>query len=344
MRKPQLAVLGLLGAVFVLSLSGCEDATPLFKDISANLDSYVDLSDIHVSVHTLPEVYVHHPFTVMASISSLHPLTSLSGSGYDLGRDPSPFQAERLDQTLRPRASTGSYALCLIVDLRFDDDAAFDLEKYSTPHNTEQIFTLVPDVTTAQIAQWTVTPRDTFGFETVAHKATVRVAFDAETTCRVGAPSLLDDAFYLVSGSPNALAPAKFTVVNDDLRQQRAITAHLQPMAVAAVAAVTTASVAWAAGVFAWVRRRRRARRKQGASENVTHRRTATRSWFSVVVRGVALLSIGMVLITLGPSTVVSYLGTDATLGSFFGGIVVACVGIVFLARGVRRSRLAYSA
>jgi hypothetical protein len=227
MRKRLLAVLCLLGAVFVLSLSGCGGTRSIFQNITMNLDSSVDLSDIHVSVHTAPEVDVHHPFTVMASISSLHPLTSLSGSGQDLGRDPSTFQAERLDDILRPpAASTGSYALCLIVDLRLDDDSAFDLEKYSTPYNTEQEFTLVPDVTTAQTAQWTVTPRDTFGVETAPHEAKVRVWFDAETTCRVGTPSLLDDWFFLSSSSPYVEQPAKFTVVNDDLRQQRAITAH----------------------------------------------------------------------------------------------------------------------
>lgn len=160
MRKRLLAILGLLGAVFVLSLSGCGGTSSIFQNISMNLDSSVDLPDMHVSVHTVPEVDVNHPFTVMVSISSRYPLTSLSGSGQDVTRASS-FQAERLDDILRPPgASTGSYALCLVVDLRLDDDSAFNLEKYSTPFNTEQEFTLVPGVTTAQTAQWTVTPRD----------------------------------------------------------------------------------------------------------------------------------------------------------------------------------------
>jgi hypothetical protein len=345
MRKRLLAVLGLLGAVFVLSLSGCGGTTSIFQNITMNLDSSVDLPDLHVSVHTEPDVHMHHPFTVMASISSLHPLSSLSGSGEDIIRN-SHYQAERLDDILRPpAASTGSYALCLIVQLRLDDPSAFDLDNISAPFIYEQEFTVVPDMTTAQTAHWTVTPRDTSGVETVPHDATVGVWFDAQTTCRLGTSSLLGDAFFLSSSSPYVEQPAKFTVVNDDLRQQRAITAHLQPLAVAAVAAGTTASVGWAAGVFEWVLRRRSARRKQGASENGTDRRAPTRSWFiQFVVPGGALLSIGLVLITLGPSTLVYALGTDATLVSFIGGIVVACVGIVVLARGVRRIRVAYSA
>ena len=80
-----LCVLGLLGACCALSLSGRGGPTPIFQDVPLNLDSYVDLTDLHVSVHTAPEVYVNHPFTVTATISALHPLTSLSGSGEDLG-------------------------------------------------------------------------------------------------------------------------------------------------------------------------------------------------------------------------------------------------------------------
>lgn len=355
-----LCVLGLLGACCALSLSGRGGPTPIFQDIPLNLDNYVDLPDLHVSVHTPPEVYVNRPFTVTATIASQYPLTSLSGSGEDLGL-PGPFQAERLDDILSPPASPGSYALCLIVDLHFDDDSAFDLHKYSTPFTTEQEFTLVPDVTTAQTVQWTVTPGDTLGAKTVAHEAKIRVWFDAETTCKVGTPSLLGDWFYLVSSSPNVALSTKFTVVNDELGQERAIMAHLQPLAVAAVAAGTTASVVWAAGVFEWVLmplrrlRRRGARRKhgtQGASEQRIQqgiqqgipRSAAQRSWVSLVVRGGALLSSGLVLITLGPSALVYILGANLTLVSFFGGIVMACGGIVFLALGVRRIRVASSA
>ena len=362
MRKRLLAVLcllGVLGAVCVLSLSGCEGATTIFRNETGpiNLDSYVDLPDIQVSVHTAPEVYVNRPFTVVATISSLHPLSSLSGSGENIFNSSSdPSQTERLDEFLRPPASyTGSYALCLIVDLRLDDETVFGNDNLPTPVNTKQEFTVVPDVTTAQTVQWTVIPRDTFGLETLPQEASVPVWFDAETTCRLGNPSLVGEAFYLVSSRPGATSlinvelPAKFTVVNEDLRQQRAITAQLQPLAVAAAAVATTASVGWAAGFFAWARRRLRARRKQSASENVTQRSAVKRLWFFddvllFVGPGVALLSLGMGLITLGPSTVAYILGTDATLGSFFGGMVVACVGIVVLARAVRRLRVASSA
>jgi hypothetical protein len=331
------AILGLLGAVFVLNMYGGEGTTAIFQNIPMNLDSSVDLNDIQVSVHTPPEVQVNHPFTVTATIASQSPLSSLSGGG-TVGRG-------RLDEILRPTAAnTGSYALCLIVQIRLDDTSAFGLANTSGPFMHEQEFTVVPDVTTAQTAQWTVIPQDTFGVETIPHDVTVGVWFDAETTCSLGTPSLLGDDYYLVQSSPNDLPPAQFTVVNDDLRQQRAITAHLQPLAVAAVAVVTTASVGWAAGFFGWLPRRLGARRTQGASENVTQRRAAKRSWFTVVVHGGALLSIGLVLIALGPSTVVYYLGTAATLGSFFGGMVMAFVGIVFLAIGVRRIRFADSA
>jgi Flp pilus assembly pilin Flp len=317
---------------------------PIFQNISMNLDSYVDLPDLHLSIQTAPEVHVNHPFTVTASIASPQPLTSLVGIGQNVALA-APYPAESLGDILRPPAAyTGSYSLCLMVDLRLDDDSAFDLGRYSTPWNTEQEFTLVPGVTTTQTAQWTVSPRDTFGVETVPHQARIRVWFDAETTCRLGTPSLLGDSFFLSSSSPYVEQPARFTVVNDDLRQQRALTAHLQPLAVAAVSAGTTASVGWAAGVFGWVLRPRSARRKHGASKQVPPRRAATRSRFKFVGLGGALLSIGVVLITLGPSTLAYALGTDATLGSFCGGMVVACVGIAVLASGVRRIRFAYSA
>jgi hypothetical protein len=170
------------------------------------------------------------------------------------------------------------------------------------------------------------------------------VWFDAETTCRVGTRSLLDDWFYVSNVSWYVEPPPTFTVVNDELRQQRALTAHLQPLAVATMAAGTTSSVGWATGFFAWVFRRSTTRRKQGASEQGTDRRVPHRLWFKFAVLGGALLSIGMGLITLGPSTLAYALGTDATLGSFCGGIVVACMGIVVLASGVRRIRFTYSA
>jgi hypothetical protein len=314
------------------------------KNIPMNLDNYVDLPDLHLSVQTAPEVQVHQPFTVTATIASGSPLTSLSGSGANNFGD-TPFQAERLDDILRPpAASTEWYSLCLIMDLHFDDDAAFDLSRYSTPWNTEQEFTLVPDVTSAQTVQWTVTPRDTFGVETVSHQARLRVWFDAETICKVGTPSLLGDSFYVSNVSWYVEPPPTFAVVNDELRQQRATAAHLQPLAVATVAAGTTSSVGWATGFFAWVFRRRSARSKQGAGEQGTDRRAPNRLWFKFAVLGGALVSVGMGLITLGPSTLAYALGTDATLGSFCGGIVVACVGIVVLASGVRRLRFAYSA
>jgi hypothetical protein len=338
MRTRLLAVLCLLGAVFVLGLSGCGGPAPIFQNIPMNLDNYVNLPDVQVSVRIPPEVYVNHPFTVTASLSAPHALTSLSGSGAnDFGN--TQFQAERLDDLLRPtKPYTGSYSLCLIASLQLDDESDFDIDNSSGQFATEQDFTLVPDVTTVQTAQWTLTPRDTLGFETVLHNVIVLFRFDAQTTCHPGNLSLLNDWFNLT----NSVQSAKFTVVNDDLRQQRAITAHLQPIAVAAVAAGTTTSVAWAVGVFEWLLRPLRARRKQGASEKVTHRRATTRSRFiQFVVRGGALLSIGLVLIMLGPSTLVYALGTNAALGSFFGGIVVACAGIVVLAIGVRRIRLA---
>jgi Flp pilus assembly pilin Flp len=122
--------------IATLILLGPQTAS-IFKNISMNLDSYVNLPDLHLTVQTAPEVHVHQPFTVTATIASGSPLTSLSGSGQDVGQA-APFQAERLDEILRPpAASTGSYSLCLIMDLHFDDDAAFELSRYSTPWNTE---------------------------------------------------------------------------------------------------------------------------------------------------------------------------------------------------------------
>jgi hypothetical protein len=312
-------------APLVLSLQ----VLPSFTNVGGNLDNSVSLNDIHVSVQTPPQVYMNHLFTVTASISAPQPLTSLTGSGgnviYAYGRTGS------LADILRPPASfTGSYALCLIVDMHFDNDSAFDIETTSAPgNNTFQEFTVVPDVTTAQTAEWTVTPRGTVFLGTV-HEVHVRVWFDAERTC--GTASLLGEMFYLESSSQNPFPPpAKFTVVNADL-------------AVAVVAATTAASVAWAAGFFEGVPRRPRARRKQDASENVPQRRAAKRIWLIVVVPRVALLSIGMVLITLGTSPAIYSLGPDAALVSFYGGIVMALLGIVLLARGVRRIRLADSA
>jgi hypothetical protein len=337
----------LLGAVVcVLSLrggAGFEGTTTgsSLKNI-LDMDNLMYLNDIDVSVHIPPEVTVHQPFTVTAIISSRYPLTSLTGS---VVSPPSPNPAGTLDQIVRPSASyyTGPYALCLNVQLRLDDPPAFDL-----PSADEQEFMLVPGVTTVQTAQWTLIPRDPFGVETVAHQATVGVWFDAKTTCSLGTPRLVEAFGLLYSHSQNSAPPVQFTVVNASLRQQKAITAHLQPFAVAAVAAGTIASVGWAAGFFAWLRRRLSTRKKHGASENGTPRSAAKRSWFVddvllFVGPRVALVSLGMVLITLGPSTVAYYVGTEAMLGSVYGGMVVACVGIVVLARAVRRLRVAYS-
>ncbi len=346
MRKRLLAALALLlGAICVLCPSGCagpEGTGTIFQNISYNLDSSVDLGDINYSFHMAPEVQVNQPFTVTESIVSPSPLSSLTASvqSYSSGTS---YPAERLDQILHPASYTGSYSMCLDVQLQLDDPSAFDVD----PVTGEQEFTVVPDVTTTQTAHWTVTPHDTFGVETVPHQATVRVILDAQTTCSPGVPSLLGDrygGFLNLAGRPQT----EFTVVNDALRQERAIAAHLQPLAVAAVAAGTTASVAWAAGFFAWVRRRLGVRRKQDASEDGTQRRGAKRLRFfddilpSIGLGGV-LVSLGMGLITLGPSTAIYFLGNVATLGSIYVGMAVACAGSVVLARGVRRRRAASS-
>jgi hypothetical protein len=304
-----------------------------------NLDNYVSFPDVQVSVQTPPEVYVNRPFILTASISAPHALTSLIGSGANNFGN-TPFQAETLEELLVPtKPYTGSYSLCLIASLQLDDASDFDINNSSGQVPTEQDFTLVPDVTAAQTARWTLTPRDTLGVETAPHNFFVIFRFDTQTTCHPGNVSLLADWYNL-----DGLLPVKLTVVNDDLRQERAITARLQPPAVAAVAAGTAVSVAWAAGLFEWLLRRRSASRKPGASEKETHRPAAQRRWDSFVVRGGALVSIGIVLITLGPSTLVYALSANVTLVSFFGGIVMAYVGIVVLAIGVRRTRLAHSA
>ena len=314
-----------IGCVVVALLVLSPQILPQFNHLNYNLDNSVSLNDIQVSVQTAPEAYVNHPFTVTASISAPQPLTALTGSGENVLNGSPGGTGGSLADILRPPASfTGSYALCLIVDLHFDnfDDSAFDLSKYPTPYTTEQEFTLVPDVTRAQTAEWTVTPRETLGVETI-HDAQVRVWFDAETTCRLGTPSLLGERFYLFSNPQNPLPPsARVTVVNEDL----------QTLAVAAVASF-----------FVWLLWPPRVRRRQGASENVTHRRAAKRIWLIVVVPRAALLCMGMVFITLSTSPAVYALGPGAALVSFYGGMVMALVGVVLLAREVRRLRFASS-
>jgi hypothetical protein len=318
-----LIVILCIGSVNVAQLLLSSQIAPLFTHLNYNLDNNVTLDNIHVSVQTPPEVYVNHPFTVTASISASQPLTALSGSGENVLNGPPGGTGGSLADILRPPASfTGSYALCLIVDLHFDDDSAFDFSKYPTPYTTEQEFTLVPDVTRAETIEWTVTPRETFGFETV-QEARVRVWFDAETTCRLGTPSLLGEMFYLFSSPQNPLPPStKVTVVNEDL----------QTLAVAAVA-----------GFFAWLLWPPRARRRQGASKTDIQRRAAKRLWLIVVVPRAALLCMGMLFITLSTSPAVYSLGPVAALAFFYGGMVMALVGSVLLAREVRRLRFASS-
>jgi hypothetical protein len=303
----------------------------------------LDVYDIDVNVHTVPQVNLRQPFTVSASISSLYPFSEL----YGVATNPSlSSRSATLAQLLRPTSYRGTYALCMIVSLQVDDPSAFSIDETTTPEFQE--FTLVPGVTNSQTVNWSVTPIDTFGAASVEHALSVDVAFDSQVSCQPGNVSLLRQAvsgdappltYHLVSTTNNTVIFSQTSVINPQLTTEAAFVNGLRTVVGITLPSLLTSillgMLGWMTGFFLEMRKRLIGYRISGHNQAATvpalsqpkQQRSGITLMTSIVLVTIGVLGMGggLLLIFFGPATTLS----------FFTSIVVALVGMAIIIAGV---------
>jgi hypothetical protein len=299
----------------------------------------LDVYDIDVNVHTLPQVSLQQSFTISAVISSLYPFSELYGVPTNLSVT---SRSATLAQLLRPTSYRGKYALCMIVSLQVDDPSAFAVGEPGTPEFQE--FTLVPGVTNSQTVNWNVTPTDTFGAASVMHMLSVDVAFDSQVSCQIADASLLRQnagplTYHLVSTPHNTVIFTQTTVINPELTREAVFVDGLRSVVGIALptllSSILLGMLGWMTGFFLEARKRllgrAAARHHQAASMPGLPRQAAQRSGsaaFSsavLVIIGIFAMGGGLLFIFFGPSTTLS----------FFTSIAVALVGMALIIGGV---------
>jgi hypothetical protein len=299
----------------------------------------VDIYDIDVNVHTVPQINLQQAFTVSASISSLYPFSEL----YGVPTNPSPSShSSALAELLRPSSYRGTYALCMIVSLQLDDPSAFAINDAATPEFQE--FTLVPGVTHSQIVNWSITPVDTFGATSVEHQLSVDVAFDSQVSCQTADSSLLRQygsplTYHLVSSSHNTVIFGQTTVIDQDLVTQATFVNGLRAVVGITIptllSSILLGMLGWMTGFFLEIRRRlvgyTKSARNQTIAGPIYPRRKQPRKGAAIstsvalLITGVLAMGGGLLLIFFGPPTTFS----------FFTSIAVALIGTALIVAGV---------
>jgi hypothetical protein len=325
-------------AVIALFLAGCGAATSPATTPPTPLNG-LDIYDMEVNVHTVPQINLQQSFTVSASISSLYPFSELYGVPTNLS--PS-SRSSVLAELLRPTSYRGTYALCMIVSLQLDDPSAFAINGAATPEFQE--FTLVPGVTKSQIVNWSVTPVTTFGAASVEHALSVDVAFDSQVSCQIADSSLLRQygsplTYHLVGSTHNTVIFGQTTVVDQDLVTQAAFVNGLRTVVGITIPTLLTSillgMLGWMTGFFLQIRRRLVGYAKSARNQTIAapihlrrkQPRQGTNTSISIVllIFGVLAMGGGLLLIFFGPSTTLS----------FFSSIAVALIGMALIVGGV---------
>jgi hypothetical protein len=338
MRTRKMFPIPLILAILALLLAGCGASSSPAETPPTPLNG-VDIYDIDVNVHTMPQVNLQQAFTVSASISSLYPFSELYGAPTNASRS---AHASALAELLRPTAYTGKYALCMIVSLQLDDPSAFAIDEGVTPEFQE--FTLVPGVTNSQVVNWTVTPVDTFGAASAQHELSVDIAFDSQMSCQIASPSLLRQygsplTYHLVSSSHNTIIFAQTTVVDQDLATQAEFVNGLRNVVGLTIptllASILLGMMGWMTGFFLQMRKRlvgyARSTRNQTNADPFHPRRMQPKpgaiisTSMVLLIFGVVAMGGGLLLIFFGPSTTFS----------FFTSIAVALIGMALIVSGV---------
>jgi hypothetical protein len=335
MRTRKMLPIPIILAVTALFLAGCGAASSPATTPPTPLNG-LDIYDIGVNVHTVPQVNLRQAFTVSASISSLYPFSEL----YGVPTNPSPSsRASALAALLRPTSYRGKYALCMIVSLQFDDPSAFAINEAATPEFQE--FTLVKGVTNSQIVNWSVTPVDTFGATSVEHVLSVDVAFDSQVSCQIGNPSLLRQygsplTYHLVSSLHDTVISGQTTVIDQDLVTQAAFVNGLRTVVGITIPSLLTSillgMLGWMTGFFLEIRKRlvgyTESARNQTMADSTYPRRKQPRRGtiisIALLIIGVLAMGGGLLLIFWGPSTTFS----------FFTSIAVALIGMALIIGG----------
>jgi hypothetical protein len=327
MRMKALLSVGCIVCGFLFFLYGCGAGGASTPTTPYN---ELDVYDINVQVHTVPQVNIPQPFQIKAIIFSLYPIATLTGVFTNPGHKP---RSGTLEALLRPPSSYKSkkYALCMDVALELDDPSAFSVDENTTPSIQE--LTLISDVSQPNstspkylTATWNVRPLDP-GIAEVDHVIGVDVAFTSQAFCGDNKPPLLGTAYHLVKSEHNIVKAAALQVINPELRFEKEFVDARKTIIAATIPALTTAILGWISGLIPWIVR------LVGSSfsrESVQNHPPPSAPAPNQKVSGWRA-GCGIIGITIGPFILIagllSLLFGPASIAAFTTSVIVACVG-----------------
>lgn len=318
---------------FMIFLSGCGAGSPTPFTPKNGLNLY----DINVQVHTVPQINMNQQFQVKATISSLYPIADLSGNFTSPDHSP---QSGSLKQLLHPPSSSKSqkYALCIDIALKPNDPTVFNVDENATPSIQE--LPLISDMSQANatspkklVVTWNVTALD----PSVPEKdETIRadVAFSSHRACNDNALPLSGTSYHLVASQDNTVNQATLQVINPVLRREEEVINARKNIAITGLPILLTAILGWISGLIPWIVKQVKggisgdnAHRRPGPSIQPTNQEISTcRTTLGIlaVATGPFVLGVGLLFMGFGPATI-AFFSTSFT---------IACVGFLVIIAG----------
>jgi hypothetical protein len=326
MKMKVLLSIGFTLCGLLLVLSGC--GNPSISTPTAPYNE-LDVYDINVQVHTIPQVDMNQSFKVIVTISSLYPIASLTG----VFTDPSHRGLSgTLEELLRPPASYRSkkYGLCIDVAFAPDDPTMFTVDEKTTP--TIQELPLVPDMSQVQISSpkrlmvtWNVMALDP-GVDQASENIGADIAFTSEPACGDNQVPLLGTSYHLVKSAYNVVKSTTIQVINPELTREKGLVDILKWVALTAIPLLLAAFFAWIFGLFPGKGKQVDNAPQEGVQNPAPPASRKVAGWpigcsiIGIVIGSLVLVD-GLLFIWLGPPTIVA-------LSTY---VIVACVGCIII-------------